>query len=76
MSADRAKTATACASVDYILTNPSSATPINAGAIAGDPAFAAVKFDDPIHHYNSVEFLLDRRGENWTGHASYRWSRP
>jgi len=59
----------------YILTNPTAASPINAQAVALAPQLGAVKFDDPIHRYNSVEFLLDRRGNNWTGHASYRWSR-
>jgi hypothetical protein len=70
-----AASATACATVDYILTNPSVATPINAGAIAAVPGFAAVKFDDPVHKYNSLEFTLNKRGSNWTGNASYRWSR-
>ena len=59
----------------YILTNPTSASPINAQAVALAPQLGAVKFDDPIHRYNSVEFLLDRRGDNWAAHASYRWSR-
>ncbi|HUK34603.1 MAG TPA: TonB-dependent receptor, partial [Vicinamibacterales bacterium] len=59
----------------YILTNPSSASPINAQAVSLFPAFGAVKFDDPIHRYNSIEFTLNRRGTNWTGNASYRYSR-
>jgi hypothetical protein len=70
-----AASATACATVDYILTNPGVATPINAGAIAAVPGFAAVKFDDPVHKYNSLEFTLNKRGSNWTGNASYRYSR-
>ena len=70
-----AASATACATVDYILTNPSTATAINAGAIAAVPAFANVHFDDPVHKYNSIEFTLTRRGNNWTGNASYRYSR-
>jgi hypothetical protein len=57
-------------SVEYILTNPSSSTPIFA-----DAAFLGAKFDDPTHTYNSVEFTLMGRGSNWTGMASYRWSR-
>ena len=70
-----AASATACSTVDYILTNPSTATPINAGAIAAVPGFAAVKFDDPVHKYNALEFTLSKRGANWTGNASYRYSR-
>ncbi len=57
-------------SVEYILTNPKSSTPIFA-----DAAFLGAKFDDPIHTYHSVEFTLMGRGSNWTGMASYRWSR-
>ena len=72
---ERAATAGACATVDYILTNPSVDTPINAGAIAGDRSFAAVKFDDPVHKYNSLEFTLNKRGANWNTMTSYRYSR-
>jgi hypothetical protein len=68
-------TASVPCGVTYILTNPTSASPINAQAVRLAPQLASVKFDDPIHRYHSVEFTLDRRGENWTGHASYRWSR-
>ena len=64
-----------CGSVDYILTNPSSATPINAAAIAPIPAFGAVKFDDPVHNYDALEVTLNRRGSNWSAMASYRYSR-
>lgn len=61
----------ACNSVDYILTNPSSATPINAGA-----TFLGAKFDDPIHKYNAIEVTLNRRlHDNWSLMTSYRWSR-
>jgi outer membrane receptor protein involved in Fe transport len=56
--------------VDYILTNPSSATPILA-----DAASLGAAFDDPVHKYQSVEFTLNRRGTNWTANASYRYSR-
>jgi outer membrane receptor protein involved in Fe transport len=59
----------------YILTNPSAASPINAQAVSLFPALGAVKFDDPVHRYNAVEVTLNRRGTNWTGTASYRWSR-
>ena len=70
-----AATANACASVEYILTNPSSATPINAAAIAANPALAAVKFDDPVHNYDALEITLNRRGSNWNAMTSYRYSR-
>ena len=59
----------------YILTNPTSSSPINAQAIRLAPSLGAVKFDDPTHRYHSVEFLLDRKSESWIGHLSYRWSR-
>jgi outer membrane receptor protein involved in Fe transport len=71
---DLAATSTVCGSVDYILTNPSSATPVNAAAIAINPAFAAVKFDDPVHVYKALELTLNRRGVNWSAMASYRYS--
>ena len=70
-----AASSTACGNVDYILTNPSSATPVNAAAIAAVPAFAAVKFDDPVHNYDALEITLNRRGSNWSAMASYRYSR-
>jgi len=61
--------------VDYILTNPSSATPV-----VTDPALAkacgcTVAFDDPVHKYHAVEFTLNHRGGNWSSQTSYRWSR-
>jgi outer membrane receptor protein involved in Fe transport len=58
----------------YLLTNPSTATKVNAQAIALYPAFAAVSFDNPVHKYNAIEFTLNRRGANWTGAASYSYS--
>ena len=70
-----AATADVCGSVEYILTNPSSATPVNAAAIAASPRLAAVKFDDPVHKYNALEVTLNRRGSNWSAMASYRYSR-
>jgi len=65
-----------CGTVEYILTNPSSATPVNPAVIAAVPAFGAVKFDDPVHKYNALEFTLNRRlANNWSMLTSYRWSR-
>jgi outer membrane receptor protein involved in Fe transport len=73
---DLAATAGACASVDYILTNPTHDTPINPAAIAADPRFASVHFDDPVHKYDAVELTFARRmSNNWQMNASYRWSR-
>ena len=58
-------------SVEYILTNPSSSTPIFPAA-----QFLGAKFDDPSHVYNAVEFTMNRRfANNWSALASYRWSR-
>ncbi len=70
-------TATICQSnVSYILTNPTSATPINADVIAADADFAGVSFADPVHVYNALEVTLNRRlAKNWSALASYRWSR-
>jgi len=71
-----AATASACGTVEYILTNPSSATPINPALLAIAPQFNSVKFDDPVHKYDAVEFTLNRRmANNWSMIASYRWSR-
>lgn len=72
---DLAASASACSSVDYILTNPSSATPVNADAAALVPAFAGVKFDNPVHKYNALEVTFTRRGSNWSAMGSYRYSR-
>ena len=58
-------------SVEYILTNPSSSTPV-----FPDAAFLGASFDDPVHRYQAVELTLDRRfSNNWSALASYRWSR-
>ena len=57
-------------SVEYILTNPSSSTPIFANA-----AFLGAAFDDPVHRYHSLEFTVNRRATNWSAMTSYRWSR-
>jgi hypothetical protein len=57
--------------VEYILTNPTSATAIFPAA-----QFLGAKFDDPKHVYNAVEFSVNRRfADNWSANASYRWSR-
>jgi hypothetical protein len=65
------QTASACGSVEYILTNPSSATPINPAA-----TFLGASFDNPVHKYDAVELTLNRRfSNNWSALASYRWSR-
>ncbi len=65
----------ACGNVDYILTNPSSATPSTRRRLRSIPAFGAVKFDDPVHNYDALEITLNRRGSNWSAMASYRYSR-
>jgi hypothetical protein len=65
----------ACASVDYILTNPSSATPINPAVLASSPAFAGVSFADPVHKYNALEVTLNHRSARWNAIANYRYSR-
>jgi len=65
-----------CGSVEYILTNPTFATPINPDLLAIAPQYNVVHFDDPIHKYDAVEFTLNRRmSNNWSAMASYRWSR-
>ncbi len=65
------QTSSACGSVEYILTNPSSATPVNPAA-----AFLGASFDNPVHKYDAVELTLNRRfSNNWSALASYRWSR-
>jgi len=69
-------TASICPNVSYILTNPTSATPINPAVLAADPEFANVSFADPVHIYHAVEITLNRRlSNNWSALASYRWSR-
>jgi hypothetical protein len=69
-------TAAACGTVEYILTNPTSATPINSELLAVAPEFNSVRFDAPVHKYDAVEFTLNRRfSNNWAVMTSYRWSR-
>jgi hypothetical protein len=75
VAAELDATADVCGNVDYILTNPSVSTPVNPDAIRLVPAFAAVKFDDPVHNYDALEITLNRRGSNWGAMASYRYSR-
>jgi hypothetical protein len=71
-----ASTADVCSSVEYILTNPSTATPINPAVIAANPVFGSVSFDNPVHKYDAVELTLNKRfSNNWSALASYRWSR-
>jgi outer membrane receptor protein involved in Fe transport len=71
-----AATQSACGSVEYILTNPTSATPINPDLLAVAPQFGSVHFDDPIHKYDAVELTLNRRfSGHWSALTSYRWSR-
>jgi hypothetical protein len=48
---------------------------VNPDAIAINPAFGAVKFDDPVHKYNAIEATFTRRGSNWSAMSSYRYSR-
>jgi len=71
-----AATQAACGSVEYILTNPSTATPINPALLAVAPQFNSVHFDDPVHKYNALEFTLNRRfADRWQAITSYRYSR-
>src|SRR5206468_1418439 len=73
---DLAATSGPCGSVDYILTNPTNATPVNPAVIAIDPRFASVAFADPVHKYDALEFTINRRmANNWGVVASYRYSR-
>jgi hypothetical protein len=58
-------------SVEYILTNPSSSTPIFPAA-----TYLGASFDDPVHKYRAVEVTLDKRfADRWSLLTSYRWSR-
>jgi hypothetical protein len=71
-----AATSSACGTVEYILTNPSTATPINPALLAIAPQFGAVSFDNPLHKYSAIELTLNRRLSNrWSALTSYRWSR-
>jgi hypothetical protein len=58
-------------SVEYILTNPSSQTPVFPGT-----EFLGASFHDPAHTYQAVELTATRRGgSRWSLMGSYRWSR-
>lgn len=59
-------------SVEYFITNVNRNTKVFT-ATAGVPQ---AHFEDPVHEYNAVEVLLDRRlANNWSFLGSYRWSR-
>ena len=64
------QTSDICGSVEYILTNPKSSIPVAPGT-----EFLGAHFDDPVHKYNSIELMLNRRGANWSTMSSYRFSR-
>jgi outer membrane receptor protein involved in Fe transport len=56
------------ATASYLLTNPSAST-----ATAGD---LGASFEDPVHKYDAIEFVADKRlSNNWTMQVSYRYSR-
>jgi len=58
-------------SVEYFVTNVDHNTPVT--QFAGLPA---AHFEDPLHHYDAVEFTADKRlSNNWSLQSSYRWSR-
>jgi hypothetical protein len=58
-------------SVEYFITNVNSDTPVTAF-----PGLPAAHFEDPLHHYDAVEFTADKRlSNNWSLQSSYRWSR-
>jgi len=58
-------------SVEYVLTNPNSSTPV-----ASQAALLGASFQDPVHRYHAVDVTFDRRFfNNWSLLASYRWSR-
>jgi hypothetical protein len=56
------------ATANYTLTNPGPSTPV-----LGD---LGATFEAPVHNYNAIEVTADKRlANNWSLHASYRWSR-
>lgn len=58
-------------SVEYFVTNVDRNTPTTVF-----PGLPAARFEDPIHHYDAVEFTADKRlSNNWSLQSSYRWSR-
>jgi hypothetical protein len=58
-------------SVEYFITNVDHNTPVT--QFAGLPE---AHFEDPLHHYDAIEFTADKRlSNNWSLQSSYRWSR-
>jgi carboxypeptidase family protein len=58
-------------SVEYFVTNVDHNTPVTPF-----PGLPAAHFEDPLHHYDAVEFTADKRlSNNWSIQSSYRWSR-
>ena len=58
-------------SVEYFVTNVDHTTPVTPF-----PGLPAAHFEDPLHHYDAVEFTADKRlSNNWSLQSSYRWSR-
>jgi outer membrane receptor protein involved in Fe transport len=56
-------------SVEYFITNPDANTPVA-------PTGLGATFEDPIHDYDALEFLANKRfGDRWALQSSYRWSR-
>jgi hypothetical protein len=59
------------ATANYLLTNPSAATPV-----VQDIPGVTVAFESPVHDFNAVEFTANKRfASNWSLTSSYRWSR-
>jgi outer membrane receptor protein involved in Fe transport len=55
-------------SVEYFITNPRDGYPATVDNVGA--------FEDPIHDYDAVEILVDKRfANNWQLSSSYRWSR-
>lgn len=58
-------------SVEYFITNPTTATPVQLA-----PAGYNIAFEKAVHKYDAIELTADRRfGGQWGLQASYRWSR-
>jgi len=56
---------------DYLIANPGESL-----AVSMEPKFPAFQEAKPMRHYDSVELRLNRRmSQNWSGTASYLWSR-
>ena len=68
---DLPATSAICGNVEYILTNPTSSTPVAAGT-----EFLGASFDDPVHKYDAMELTFNKRmSNNWSMISSYRYSR-